>query len=130
MFDNKRNSGSGIFVIILMIVFFSLFQKEKDQDNSAVAAIISDTNSSVLQAVAGPVISVPPADFSRINPFISNFISPGYGLPCSARGSDNLHNGYPCISQLNHPLNQPFIPLFFLQKIPEQGGDDDLPVLS
>jgi len=129
MFDNKRNSGSAIFAIILMIVFFSLFQKEKDQDNSAVPAVISHTNSSTLQAVAGPAIALPAAYFYRISPFSSNFGSPGYGLQGMVRGSDNLLAGYQSILQLNDHLNNPVI-LFFLQKIPEQGGDDDLPVLS
>ena len=130
MFDNKRNSGSGIFVMILMFVFFSLFLKEKDPDNIAAPAVISHTNSSTLQAVAGPAIAVPPADFSRISPFISNFTSPGYGLQGMERGSVDQITGHHSLSRLSHPLNQPFIPLFFLQKIPEKVGDDDLPVLS
>lgn len=113
-----------------MIVFFSFFQKEKDPDNSATRAVISHTNSSTLQAVAGPAITVPPADFYRISPFHSNFTCPGYGLPGMEQGSENLLTGHHSLSQLNHPLNHPVITLFFLQKIPEQGGEDDLPVLS
>lgn len=116
--------------MILMFAFFSLFLKEKDSDNLAAPAAISPTNSSTLQAVAGPAIALPAADFYRISPFSSNFTSPGCSLPGMVGGSDNPLAGYQRILQLNDHLNHPVITLFFLQKIPEQGGDDDLPVLS
>jgi hypothetical protein len=132
MVDNKRNSSSGILVLILLIFFFSIAYREKETHtrvNAMPSSIISDTNGSGLQAIIGTATRTPGTDFSRVSPIAAKIA----GMDCPAGREFRFNNLLSrCFSscQLNVLPEQPIIGFVFLQKIPEQGKDDDIPSVS
>ncbi|MCX6286661.1 MAG: hypothetical protein NTY96_06060 [Bacteroidetes bacterium] len=125
MVDNKRNSSSGIFVLLLMIVFFSFFQREKDKDTEIAPSVISNTNSSGLQAIIGPTISTTGIDIYWINTRNAKFAC----LDCTSSREfifNNLISSYFNSCQLKVLFNNPIIGSILPQKVPEQGKEDDI----
>ncbi len=127
MVDNRRNSSSGIIILFLMFVFFSLIHEEKERQITGTAAhssVITYTNNSGIQAMIGPSISTPGTGFYWINPHHVKFACPDC-MP----GREIIFN-HLIASYFNSILvksSNPIIGIFFLQKVPEQGKDDDLP---
>jgi hypothetical protein len=123
MGDSRRNTSSGIFVLILMIVFFSFFQGEKDKHNETIQSVISYTNSSSLQAIIVPEISGPGTDLFWIKKLNTKFTY----FDCNSSRElvlneliSSRYNSY----QFEFHFNNPAIGLIFPQKVPEQGNDD------
>lgn len=125
MVDSRRNTSSGIFVLVLMIVFFSFFQREKDKHNETTQSVISNTNSSSLQAIIVPEISSPGTDLFWIKKLNTKFTCLDYDSSRELILNELISNCY--ISyQFEFHSNNPIISLIFPQKVPEQGNDDDV----
>ena len=125
MVEIRRNTSSGIFVLVLMFVFFSFFQREKDKHNETTQSVISYTNSSSLQAIIVPEISSPGTDIFWINKLNTKFTYLDYdsGREFSLNEFiSSCYNSY----QLEFHSNNPVIGLIFPQKVPEQGTEDDI----
>ncbi len=124
MIDNRRNISPGIFALVLMIVFFSFFYKEKDKHHEPVQAGFSYTNSQGSQAILAPGISNPGTGVSRITKLNAKF-----PYPESGPGRELILNSLvsSCYSsyQLEFHSNITVIALLFPQKVPEQGTEDD-----
>ena len=129
MVDSRRNTSSGIFVLVLMIVFFSFFQREKDKHNETTQSVISYTNSSSLQAIIVPEISSPGTDIFWIKKLNTKFTCLDYdsGREFSLNELiSSCYNSY----QIEFHSNNPVIGLIFPQKVPEQGKEDDIPSIT
>jgi len=125
MVEIRRNTSSGIFVLVLMFVFFSFFQREKDKHNETTQSVISYTNSSSLQAIIVPEISSPGTDIFRINKLNTKFTYLDYDSGRELILNELISSCY--ISyQLEFHSNNPIISLIFPQKVPEQGTEDDI----
>jgi len=125
MGDNRRNTSSGIFILVLMIVFFSFFQREKDKQNETAQSVISYTNSSSLQAIIVPEISSPGTDIFWIKKLNTKFTYLDYDSSRELVLNELISNCYNS-HQLEFHSNNPVIGLIFPQKVPEQGNDDDV----
>jgi hypothetical protein len=129
MGESRRNTSSGLFVLVLMIVFFSFFQREKDKRNETTQSIHSYTNSSSLQAIIVPEISSPGTDLLWIKKLNAKFpcldYDSGRGLILNELIS-SCYNSH----QLEFHSTKPVIGLIFPQKVPEQGNDDDVPSIT
>ncbi len=125
MGDNRRNTSSGIFLLVLAIVFISFFQKEKDKHDETAQSVISYSNSSSFQAIMVPEISSPGTDIIRIKKPDTKFPCPDY-----YSGREIVLNELICCCYNSHQFefhaNNPVIGLIFPQKVPEQGNDDDV----
>jgi hypothetical protein len=129
MADNRRNNSSGIILLFLMFVFFSFFQREKDKSASNPPSVIPNTNIYGLQAIQGPTVTTPIVDFNWIHNLNTKFAF----LDCISGGQfnfDKLISSYFSSYQHNSLFENPIIGLFFLQKIPEQGKEDEIPSVS
>lgn len=126
MVNSRKNTNSGIFVLVLMIVFISFFQKEKDKHHETAQSVITYTNNSSLQAIMVPEISSPGTDIfwiKKLNTKFSCFdFDSGRELVLNKLIS-SCYNSY----QLEFHSNNPVIGLIFPQKVPEQGNSDDIP---
>jgi len=129
MVDSRRNTSSGIFVLVLMIVFFSLFQREKDKHNETVQPVISYTNSSSLQAIIVPEISSPGTDIFWIKKINTKFTGLEYDSGRELILNELISSCYNSY-QLEFHSNNPIISLIFPQKVPEQGTEDDIPSIT
>lgn len=125
MVDSRRNTSSGIFVLVLMIVFFSFFQREKDKRNETTQSVISYTNSSSLQAIIVPEISSPGTDIFWIKKLNTKFTCLDYDSGRELILNELISSCYNSY-QLELHSNNPIIGLIFPQKVPEQGNDDDV----
>jgi hypothetical protein len=125
MGDSRRNTSSGIFVLVLMIVFFSFFQREKDKHNETIQSVISYTNSLSLQAIIVHEISSPRADIFWIKKLNTKFTYLDYDSSRELVLNDLISNCYNSY-QLEFHSNNPIVSLFLLQKVPEQGKEDDI----
>jgi hypothetical protein len=128
MDDNRKNSSSGIIILFLMFVFFSFIQGEKERQITGTAThspVISDAAGSGLQAIINPAISTPGTDIYRINTLHAKCAC----LDCTS-GREFVFNNLVSSSfsscQLKFHFRSPIIGLFFLQKVPEQGKEDDI----
>jgi hypothetical protein len=129
MVESRRNASSGIFVLVLMIVFFSFFQREKDKHNETTQSDISYTNNSSLQAIIVPEISSPGIDIFWIKKLNTKFTRLDYDSSRELILNELISNCY--ISyQLESHSNNPIISLIFPQKVPEQGKEDDIPSIT
>jgi hypothetical protein len=129
MVDSRRNTSSGIFVLVLMIVFFSFFQRGKDKHNETAQSVISYINSSSLQAIIVPEISSPGIDIFWIKKLNTKFTCLDYDSGRELILKELISNCY--ISyQLEFHSNNPIIRLIFPQKVPEQGKEDDIPSIT
>jgi hypothetical protein len=126
MRDNRSNTSSGIFVLVLMIVFFSLFQREKDKHNETTQSVISNANSSCLQAIIVPEISSP--DLFWIKKLNTKFTYFDYKSSRELVLNELTSSRYNS-HQFEFHFNNPVIGLIFPQKVPEQ-GNDDLPSIA
>ncbi len=129
MGDNRRNISPGIFLLVLLIVFISFFQREKDKHNETTQSVISYTNSSSLQAIIVPEISSPGTDIFWIKRINTKFTCLDYdvGREIMINGLiSSCYNSY----QLEFHSNNLVIGLIFPQKVPEQGNDDDVPSIT
>jgi len=125
MVDSRRNTNAGIFVLVLMIVFFSFFQREKDKHNETVQSVISCTNCSGLQTIIVPEISSPGTDLFWIKKLNTKFTCLDYDSGREIILNELISSCY--ISyQLEFHSNNPIISLLFPQKVPEQGKKDDI----
>jgi hypothetical protein len=123
MVDSRRNTSSGIFVLILMIVFFSFFQREKDKHNETIQSVISSSNSSYLQAIMVPEISGPGTDLFWIKKLNSKFTYFDVNSTRELVLNELISSKYNS-HQLEFHFNNPVIGLIFPQKVPELGNDD------
>ncbi len=108
-----------------MIVFFSFFQREKDKRASTPLSVIPNTNIYSLQAIIGPTVSTPIVDYFYTHNLNTKFAF----LDCIPGGQinfDKLISSYYCSYQHNFLFENPIIGLFFLQKVPEQGKEDEI----
>ena len=128
MDDNRRNSSSGIIILFLMFVFFSFIQGEKERQitgTTTQSPVISDATGSGLQAIINPTVSTPGIDIYRINTLHAKCAC----LDCTS-GREFVFNNLVSSSfsscQLKFHFRNPIISLFFLQKVPEQGKEDDI----
>ena len=124
MVDSRRNTSSGIFVLVLMIVFISFFQREKDKHNETTQSVISYTSSSSLQAIIVPEISSPGTDIFWIKKINTKFTGLEYDSGRELILNELISSCYNSY-QLEFHSNNPIISLIFPQKVPEQGNDDD-----
>lgn len=122
---NRRNTGSGLFALVLMIVFISFFQREKVTHNAAAQPVISHTYSSDVQAVIVPAISSPGKDIFHIKKHYTKFTCLDYESGRELILNDLISGCYTSY-QLEFHSNNSVIGLIFPQKIPERGNDDDL----
>jgi hypothetical protein len=128
MDNNNRNSYPGIFVIVLMIVFFSLFHNENERHGSGrsvPSSFVAGIDVCDFRAIPGPGISIPgnvvsPSNALHPNSALSDCIS-GREFVFSRRISVYLTS-----YQIRFPGKQPNPDLIFLQKIPGQGNEDDV----
>lgn len=126
MGDNRRNTSSGIFVLVLMIVFISFFQRDKDKHNETTQSVTSYTNSSSLQAIIVPEISSPGIDIFWIKKLNTKFTRLEYDSGRELVLNELISSCYNS-HQLEFHSNNPVIGLIFPQKVPEQGNDDGIP---
>jgi hypothetical protein len=128
MTESRRNHGVGIFVLVLMIAFFSFFHKGKENHKETTPAAFSCTNSLSTQAVVVPEIQSPGADLLWIKN-LSNKSS----LPDSYSGRELILNKLiTCccnIFQLGFHADNPVPGIIFPQKVPAR-ENDDLPSIS
>ena len=132
MIDNKRNCSSGIFVLLLMFIFFSFIHEEKERQitgRTTQPSVISDAYNAGLQAIISPETSTPESGFYRINPINAKF---GFSDCTSIREFvfNNLIAQSFNSSQLKFPFRKPIIDFVFPQKVPEQGKEDDIPSIT
>ena len=129
MIDSRRNTSSSIFVLVLIIVFFSFLQREKDKQYETAQSVISYTNNSSLQAIMVPEISSPGTDIFWIKKLNTKFtcldFDSGRELVINELIS-SCYNSY----HLEFHSNNPVIGLIFPQKVPEQGKEDDIPSIT
>jgi hypothetical protein len=127
--DNRRNTSPVLFVLVLMIVFISFFQGEKDKHNEAAQSVASYTNSSGIQAIMVPAVSSPGTGIFWIKKLNTKFTcpecEPGRELVLNERLS-SCYNSY----QLEFHSDNPVIGICFPQKVPGQGSDDDFPSIT
>lgn len=128
MAESRRNTSVGIFVLVLMIAFFSFFQRAKENHNDTTPSAISCTNSFSLQAIVVPEIQSPGADLFWIKK-----LSKKFAFPVSDSGRELVLNGlisccYNAL-QLGFHSHNPVIGFILPRKIPEQ-GNDDLPSIT
>jgi hypothetical protein len=132
MTGNRRNSSSGIMVLFLVFVFFSLIHLGKERQITRTAthpSAFSDTHSARFQANIAPAPSAPGIDIHRINTLKAKFAS-----MFSLSGREFAFN-HPASGSLNSyhrkfHFRNPILCFFSLQKVPEQGTNDDLPSLA
>ena len=124
MVDSRRNNSSGIFVLVLMIVFISFFQREKDRHNETTQSVISYTNSSSLQVIIVPEISSPGTDIFWIKKLNTKFTCLDYDSGREVILNELISSCYNSY-QLEFHSNNPVIGLIFPQKVPEQGTEDE-----
>ena len=129
MDDSRRNTSPGIFVLVLMIVFFSFFQREKDKHNETAQSVISYTNSSGLQTIISPEISSPGTDIFWIKKLNTKFTCLDYDSGREVILNELISSCYKSY-QLEFHSNNPVIGLIFPQKVPEQGKEDDIPSIT
>jgi hypothetical protein len=123
MGDNRRNTSSGIFILVLMIVFISFFQRGKDNHNETAQSVISYTNSSSIQAIIVPEISSPGTDLFWIKKLNTKFTYFDYDSSRELVLNEITSSSYNS-HQVEFHLNNSVIGLIFPQKVPEQGNDD------
>jgi hypothetical protein len=125
MGDSRRNISSGIFLLVLMIVFISFFQRDKDKHSETTQSVISYTNSSSLQAIIVPEISNLGADIFWIKKLNTKFTYLDYDSGREIVLNELISKCYNS-HQFEFHANNPVIGLIFPQKIPEQGNDEDV----
>lgn len=124
MDDSRRNTSPGIFVLVLMIVFFSFFQREKDKDTRIASSLVSNAISSGLQAIPALSTSIRITDIYWISTFKVK-------VPCQDCISykefiyHNLLSSYYNSSQHKLRLNTPATGFSLPQKVPGQCKEDD-----
>lgn len=128
MVDCNRNIKSGLFVLVLMIFFFSWLQREKDKHNETNQSVISNSYFSNHQAIVVPEIQSPGADLFWIKK-----LSKKFAFPVSDSGRELVLNGlisccYNAL-QIGFHSHNPVIGFILPQKVPEQ-GNDDLPSIT
>ncbi|HSN49712.1 MAG TPA: hypothetical protein VLR52_00675 [Bacteroidales bacterium] len=132
MTDSRRNNLSGILILFFMIFIFTFLHRDKDEprpESSVSSYSLTGTGDSGLQSISAPATSIPDISFCRINPVNEKFVCTGF---TSNRefNFNNQNSGYFNSCKLNFLPDKPAISLLFLQKIPEQGNEDDiLPVI-
>jgi hypothetical protein len=127
MVDNRRNSSSGIIILFLIFVFFSFLHEEKERQitkTTTQSSVISNTNSSD-QAIIGPTISAP-----GLNLFWTSTLNAKFAFVDCTSSREFIFNNLVSSSfsscQLKFHFRNPIISLFFLQKVPEQGKEEDI----
>ena len=131
MADRNRNNSPGILLLFLVIVFFSVFQsvQEKHFKGSLAVLSVSSGNRFDVQAIIGPTASTPETVFYRINTVSAKYTC----TPCACGREfifNKLISSYCCACQHKFLFNKPVVSSFSLQKVPEQGKEDDLLPLS
>ena len=124
MDDSRRNTSPGIFVLVLMIVFFSFFQRDKDKDTRIAQSLVSDASSTGLQAIPVLATSTRITDIFWINTFKAKVPY----LDCISNNEFIYHNllsGYYNSSRHKLRLNIPATGITFPQKVPGPGYEDD-----
>jgi hypothetical protein len=128
MVENRRNSSSVILVISLMIIFFSLIQREKEKnlpDGLKSSFVLDAVTNSSTQAIITSATASPEFNPCRINPINGKYTFPD----CTSSREfviNKLISSYFSSCQLKFPLKNPIIGLIFLQKIPGHEKEDDL----
>jgi hypothetical protein len=127
MGEYRRNSSACFIILFLMFVFFSFIHEEKERQITGTAAkssVISNINCSG-QAIISATISAPEINVFQTSPF--NFKFTGFGCPSGREFIFNNLLSFTISScQLKIFFRNPIIGLFFLQKVPEQGKEDDI----
>ena len=127
MVDNRRNSSSSIIIFFFLFVFFSFFHEEKERQitrTRSQSSVVSNTINPI-QAIICPTISSPGINIFRTGPLNVKIT----GLDCKSSGEfifKNLVSSSFSSCQLNFHFRNPIISLFLLQKVPEQGKEDDI----
>lgn len=108
-----------------MIVFFSFFQREKDKHYEAAQSVIANTNSLNLQAIIVPENSSSGIGLFWVKKFSTKFPCLDYNsgkILILNKLKSSCYNSY----QLAFHSNNPIVSIFHLQKVPEQGNEDDV----
>ena len=129
MVNSRRNTSSGIFVLVLIIVFFSFFQREKDKHNEPTQSVISYIQNYSLQAIVVPANTSPGADIFWIKKLTTKFTYLDYDSGRELVLNEIISSCYNS-HHLEFHSNNPVIGLIFPQKVPEQGNDDDVPSIT
>jgi len=128
MNETKHNYHSGTFLIVLMFVFFSFLHSEKEQQivKSAIhSVVVSDASASGLVAISTPEISTPRNSHYPVTPVFAK----GACLDCISGCESVFNKQVSCFfssARFKVPVENPVIGFLILQKIPEQGKEDDL----
>ena len=127
MGDNGRNSSSGIIFLFLMFVFFSFIHGEKERQITKTTIQLSDISNPNIssQAIRCPTISAP-----GINIFWTYPLNVKFSVLAGSSSREFIFNNLLSSSfsscQLAFHSNNPIVSLFHLQKVPEQGNEDDV----
>lgn len=128
MAENNRNNWSGIFIVFLVILFFSFFQGDKEghaTGRPGSSAELRDLTGPGLQAIAGLSTSAPESAFNWLKSTNAKFFLTGLNRERESVFSKIISSCFN-FCQTRALFQRPTIGLIFLQKIPEQGTDDDL----
>lgn len=126
MGDNRRNSSSGIIILFLMFVFFSFIHEEKERQISRTATQspgISNPDRS------GQAIICPAFSDAAINLFRTGPLNVKYSWSDCTSGREliinNLYSSSFSSCQHKSHFRNPNLSLFLLQKVPDQGKEED-----
>lgn len=122
---SRRNISPGIFVLVIMVVLFSFFQRDKDKHNKTSQSVISYTNSIDLQAIIVPESSSPGTDLFWVKKTSTKFSCPDWHS-CGEFILNELISSRYNLNHLEYYSYYPIVSLFLLQKVPEQGNEDDV----
>jgi len=131
MGENRRNSSSGIIILFFLFFFFSFFHDEKERQITRTTTQTSDISNanSLSLAVICPIVSTPGINLHWTSTLNIRFS----GLVC-ASCREFIFNNFLSSSfsscQRKFHFRNPVISLFFLQKVPEQGKEDDAPSIT
>ncbi len=128
MVDNRRNSNSGIFVLLLMFILLSFLHEKKESKITGTtmhSCVIPGINGSGLQAIPNPAISAPGINLFRTSTLNTKCAY----VDCTSSREfifNKLVSSYFSCCQLKFHYRNPILSLFFLRKVPGQGKEDDI----
>ena len=131
MINNRRNSSSGIIILFLMFFFFSFIHEEKERqvERSAIqSSVITDLNSPG-QAITGPTISATEVNYFLTSSSVAKFVCLESTSIRESFFSNFVSSSFNTID-VKFQFRNLTTSLFLLQKVPEQGMDDDILLIA